>query len=79
MLHDSPLCKADMLQVFVRTKTNVLIEISPNTPLPRSYDRFAGLMVQLLSKLAIRGNNSQKLLKVIKNPLSDHLPSDMCV
>lgn len=32
-------------------------------------------MVQLLHKLSIRSTNSQeKLLKVIKNPITDHLP-----
>ena len=33
-------------------------------------------MVQLLQKLSIRSNNSsdEKLLKVIKNPVTDHLP-----
>merc|ERR1712166_558538 len=37
--------------------------------------RFAGLMVQLLHKLSIRAaNGPHKLLKVIKNPIVDHLP-----
>ena len=32
-------------------------------------------MVQLLHRLSIRSTNSQeKLLKVIKNPITDHLP-----
>lgn len=34
-------------------------------------------MVQLLHRLSIRSTNSQeKLLKVIKNPITDHLPSN---
>lgn len=33
-------------------------------------------LVQLLHKLAIRSvNSSEKLLKVIKNPITDHLPT----
>jgi rRNA small subunit pseudouridine methyltransferase Nep1 len=52
----------------------VLIEINPQTRIPRTFDRFCGLMVQLLHKLSIRASDtSQKLLKVIKNP--DHLPA----
>uniref|UniRef100_A0A914V2D4 18S rRNA (pseudouridine-N1)-methyltransferase n=1 Tax=Plectus sambesii TaxID=2011161 RepID=A0A914V2D4_9BILA len=75
MLLDSPLNRAGLLQIYVHTSKNVLIEISPQTRLPRTYDRFAGLMVQLLHKLSIRAaDSSQKLLKVIKNPVSIHLP-----
>ena len=52
-----------------------MIEVSPTVRIPRTFKRFAGLMVQLLHKLSIRSVNSQeKLLKVIKNPITDHLP-----
>jgi len=35
----------------------------------------AGLMVQLLHKFSIKASDSSaKLLKVIKNPITDHLP-----
>jgi rRNA small subunit pseudouridine methyltransferase Nep1 len=74
-LLDSPLNKAGKLQVYMRTQKNVLIEINPQTRIPRTYKRFSGLMVQLLHKLSIRSaNSSEKLLKVIKNPITDHLP-----
>lgn len=53
----------------------VLIEVSPQIRIPRTFKRFAGLMVQLLHKLSIRAaNGPHKLLKVIKNPIVDHLP-----
>jgi len=75
MLFDSPLNRANLLQVYVHTLKGVLIEINPQTRIPRTFDRFAGLMVQLLHKLSIRAaDSSQKLLKVIKNPITDHLP-----
>lgn len=52
-----------------------MIEVSPTVRIPRTFKRFAGLMVQLLHRLSIRSTNSQeKLLKVIQNPISDHLP-----
>ncbi|KAJ3341539.1 hypothetical protein HDU93_004699 [Gonapodya sp. JEL0774] len=74
-LLDSPLNKAGLLQVFVQTASNVLIEINPTVRIPRTYKRFAGLMVQLLHKLSIRSTSSpEKLMKVIRNPVSDHLP-----
>ncbi|XP_057260431.1 ribosomal RNA small subunit methyltransferase NEP1 isoform X2 [Pezoporus wallicus] len=62
-------------QVYIHTQKNVLIEINPQTRIPRTFDRFCGLMVQLLHKLSVRAaDGPQKLLKVIKNPVSDHLP-----
>lgn len=74
-LFDSPLNKAGKLQVYIRTQRGVLIEISPHTRIPRTFNRFAGLMVQLLHKLSIRAVGSQeRLLNVIRNPISDHLP-----
>jgi len=67
--------KAGKLQIYIHTARGVLIEVNPTVRIPRTFKRFAGLMVQLLHKLSIRSTNSQeKLLKVIKNPITDHLP-----
>lgn len=67
--------KAGKLQIYIHTARGVLIEVSPTVRIPRTFKRFAGLMVQLLHRLSIRSTNSQeKLLKVIKNPITDHLP-----
>lgn len=75
MLFDSPLNRAGFLQVYIHTEKNVLIELNPQTRIPRTFKRFSGLMVQLLHKLSIRAaESSQKLLKVIKNPITAHLP-----
>ncbi|CAL1701896.1 unnamed protein product [Somion occarium] len=74
-LLDSPLNKAGRLQVYIHTAKGVLIEVNPHVRIPRTFKRFSGLMVQLLHKLSIRGvNGPEKLLKVIKNPITDHLP-----
>lgn len=111
MLLDSPLNKAGLLQVYIHTAKNVLIEVHPQCRIPRIYNRFSGLMgetagfrlpgggrlcdsqsiiarvpsissfsfpipVQLLHDLSISAKGStQKLLKVIKNPITDHLPT----
>lgn len=75
MLFDSPLNRAGLLQVFIHSENNVLIEINPQTRFPRTFKRFANLMVQLLHKLSIKAaDTSDKLLQVIKNPVTDHLP-----
>ena len=76
-LLDSPLNKAGLLQVYISTdKNNTLIEVNPRLRIPRTYKRFAGLVVQLLHKLKIRAaNTNETLLKVIKNPITRHLPT----
>ena len=43
-LLDSPLNKAGLLQVYLKTTQNVLIEINPHVRIPRTFKRFAGLM-----------------------------------
>ncbi|KAI1406338.1 Alpha/beta knot methyltransferase [Hypoxylon fuscum] len=74
-LLDSPINKAGRLQIYIQTAKGVLIEVSPTVRIPRTFKRFAGLMVQLLHRLSIRSTNSQeKLLRVIQNPITDHLP-----
>jgi rRNA small subunit pseudouridine methyltransferase Nep1 len=74
-LLDSPLNKAGLLQVYIHTAKGVLIEVNPHVRIPRTFKRFSGLMVQLLHKLSIRSvKGSEKLLKVIRNPVSDHFP-----
>lgn len=74
-LLDSPLNKAGLLQIYIHTQKNVLIEVNPRIRIPRTFSRFCGLMVQLLHKLSIKASNGdEKLLNVIKNPVLDHLP-----
>ena len=72
-LIDSPLNKVGKLQIYVHTEKNVLIEVNPKCRIPRTFRRFAGLMVQVLHKLKIRSSDGKEtLLKVIKNPISRH-------
>lgn len=74
-LLDSPLNKSGNLQIYVHTERNVLFRVNPKTRIPRTYKRFAGLMVQLLHKLRIRASGtSEVLFKVVKNPVTRHLP-----
>jgi rRNA small subunit pseudouridine methyltransferase Nep1 len=74
-LLDSPINKAGKLQIYIHTAKNQLIEVNPAVRLPRTFKRFAGLMVQLLQRYSIRSNESNEpLLRVIKNPITDHLP-----
>ena len=72
---DSPLNKAGHLRVLVQSAKGVLVEVSPHTRIPRTFKRFAGLMVQLLHKMRVRAaDGSDTLLKVVRNPVTQHLP-----
>ena len=44
MLLDSPLNRAGMLQIYIHTQRNVLIEVSPHLRIPRTFKRFSGLI-----------------------------------
>lgn len=75
MLLDSPLNKAGRLKVYIRTANNVLIDVDPQTRIPRTIKRFSGLMSELLEKFKVRGTvGFSPLLKVIKNPVTSYLP-----
>lgn len=73
---DSPLNKAGKLRaLYVRTEKNVLFEIKPHVRIPRTFKRFAGIILQLLQKLSISAvGKREKLLRVIKNPVTQYLP-----
>lgn len=74
-LLDSPLNKSGHLQVFLQTKRRVLIQVNSEMRLPRTYARFEGLMIQLLSQLKIKASDGNAtLMKVIKNPVTKYLP-----
>ncbi|XP_066318388.1 uncharacterized protein [Miscanthus floridulus] len=75
-IFDSPLTKAGrLLAVYVRTEKGVLFEIKPHVRMPRTFKRFCGLMSQLLQKLSITAvGKREKLLNVVKNPVTRYLP-----
>ncbi|KAG9142214.1 hypothetical protein Leryth_007650 [Lithospermum erythrorhizon] len=78
MILDSRINKSGRLKaLYVRTQKDVLFEISPHVRIPRTYVRFAGVILQLLQKLSITAvGKRDKLLKTIKNPVTQYLPID---
>ncbi|XP_075504605.1 uncharacterized protein LOC142542040 [Primulina tabacum] len=61
--------------LYVKTQEGILFQIKPHARMPRTYKRFSGLMVQLLQKLHITAaGKGEKLLRVIKNPVTQYLP-----
>ncbi|KAK6151331.1 hypothetical protein DH2020_013966 [Rehmannia glutinosa] len=73
---DSRVNKCGRLKaLYVRTQQGLLLHIKPHARMPRTYKRFSGLMVQLLQKLHITAaGKGEKLLCVIKNPVTQYLP-----
>ncbi|QOY42155.1 hypothetical protein cpbgf_4002840 [Cryptosporidium parvum] len=74
-LLDSPLNKSGRLLVYIRTMSNVLIEVNPQLSVPRSFKEFSSLMVNLLVKrkiTAVNGNTS--LMRIVKNDIDKILP-----
>ncbi|THF94549.1 hypothetical protein TEA_026443 [Camellia sinensis var. sinensis] len=71
-----PLNKAGRLRaLYVKTENGVLFEIKPYVRIPRTYKRFSGIMSLLLQKLSITAvGESEKLLRVIKNLVTQYLP-----
>jgi rRNA small subunit pseudouridine methyltransferase Nep1 len=73
-LFDSPLNKVGLLQVYIHTNKNILIEINPKTRIPRTFKRFSGLFSQLFLKNEIGiGDNSHKeiFLKILNVKLEN--------
>jgi rRNA small subunit pseudouridine methyltransferase Nep1 len=79
MLHllDSPLNRSGRLQLFLRTSNGVLLMVDPRLRVPRSMRLFDRMMTRLLHKLKIRSTvNQLQLLRIVKNPITDHLPEN---
>lgn len=47
-----------LLQCFIHTRHDYIIEVHPSTRLPRQYHRFVGLFEQLMTKAEIRSNQT---------------------
>ncbi|KAJ3440456.1 nep1/mra1 [Anaeramoeba flamelloides] len=74
-LLDSPLNKSGKLRIYIHTQKNILIEVNPTIRLPRTFKRFAGLMVSLLNKRSIYVSESEEvLLRIINNPVTQYFP-----
>ncbi|KRZ27224.1 Ribosomal RNA small subunit methyltransferase NEP1 [Trichinella pseudospiralis] len=54
MLLDSPLNKAGLLEIYIHTVKNVLIRVHPQTRIPRTFERFVGLMSKKLLSVNIK-------------------------
>ena len=78
-LFDSPLNKVGLLQVYIHTNKNILIEINPKTRIPRTFKRFSGLFSQLFLKneIGIEDNSHKNIFLKILNLKLENLVKDI--
>ncbi|XP_020208459.1 ribosomal RNA small subunit methyltransferase nep-1 isoform X2 [Cajanus cajan] len=72
----SRLCLSGRLRaVFIRTDEGILIRVEPHTQIPKTLGSFCNMMVELLQKFSIKSKGGHgKLLRLIQNPVTYHLP-----
>jgi rRNA small subunit pseudouridine methyltransferase Nep1 len=69
-LLETPLCKEGLLTVYLHLQDGRVIEINSEVRLPRNYDRFVGLMEQLLieGRVPVEG---EPLMEITKQVLTN--------
>ncbi|KAL4381670.1 Ribosomal RNA small subunit methyltransferase [Arachis hypogaea] len=72
----SRLCIAGRVHgVFIKTDEGILIRVEANTQIPKTLGSFCNMMAELLEKFSIKSKgNYGKLLCLIENPVTQHLP-----
>ncbi len=73
-LLETPLCKEGLLTVNVHLQDGRIVEVNPSVRLPRNYDRFVGLIEQLLKEGRVPPDG-EPLLKVTGHTLQELLSS----
>lgn len=71
---DSPLNRAGSLEFYVHTRNDDVIEMSPKWRVPRSYNRFVGLMENLFEQRTIE-HDKDMLLNMKKMGLAELIGS----
>lgn len=72
----SPLCLAGRVSaIFIRTDEGILIKVDPQGRIPKTFGKFCNMMSELLQKSSIKSKgNEGRLLELIQNPVTQHLP-----
>jgi rRNA small subunit pseudouridine methyltransferase Nep1 len=77
-LLETPLCKSGLLTVHLHLQDGRIIEVNPEVRLPRNYDRFVGLMEQLLveGRVPPSGDSLLQIVDMSLNQLTESLTSE---
>ncbi len=73
---DSILNKKGHLNVNIHTKHNSIIRVSPETRIPKSYNRFAGLFEKLLTRGDLKSPDGKTLISIGEGRFEDLLRGD---
>lgn len=60
----SPLNRAGLLRFYIHTVNNIIIYVDPRTRIPRNYNRFVGLVEQLLKVGRVPPNSDRPLMTI---------------
>ncbi len=71
---ETPLCKAGLLSVHLHLQDGRIIEVQPHVRLPRNYDRFVGLLEQLLETGRVPPKG-EPLLRILDTDLANLISS----
>eukprot|EP00397_Hematodinium_sp_SG-2012_P043451 GEMP01048304.1.p1 GENE.GEMP01048304.1~~GEMP01048304.1.p1 ORF type:complete len:160 (+),score=40.07 GEMP01048304.1:396-875(+) len=71
-LLDSPLNKVGRLLIYLETLDGVIIEVNPQFRVPRTYQRFAEMMVPLLQ---YGHGDASRNLRLLPGPVHKYLPT----
>ncbi|MBY8994665.1 MAG: 16S rRNA methyltransferase [Candidatus Heimdallarchaeota archaeon] len=70
----SPLVRSntESMKIYIHTINNQILEINPETRLPKNFNRFIGLMEQVFSKKVIK-TNEKTLIEILENRTIEEL------
>ncbi|MEM0026516.1 MAG: 16S rRNA methyltransferase [Ignisphaera sp.] len=69
----SVLNRAGLLRVYIHTINNLIVHVDPRVRIPRNYNRFVGLMEQLLIEKKVPPNSQKPLLLVEEKRLDEFI------
>ncbi|KAG9392447.1 Ribosomal biogenesis methyltransferase EMG1/NEP1 [Carpediemonas membranifera] len=76
-LLDCPLCKSGHLKILIHTESGVVISVSPSIRIPRTYGRFAPLIVKVLEEGVLRtvveGEEGETLMERLEGSIEQHM------
>ncbi|MFW9907462.1 MAG: 16S rRNA methyltransferase [Candidatus Thorarchaeota archaeon] len=65
---ETPLCKSGLMSIHLHLQDSRIVKVHPNVRLPRNYDRFVGLIEQLLAEGRVPPTG-EPLLEIIRGNL----------
>lgn len=69
----SILNRAGLLRIYIHTVNNIIVHVDPRVRIPRNYNRFVGLMEQLLIEKRVPPNTQKPLLFVEEKSLDEFI------